>query len=262
MTGDNLSDFYNTQERLAYQPKEIFSKKRLGLKKLISFDDRFQEVTKVLSGIISGFPNQTIKILDIGVGDAVYESLLPSTLRKRCQFYGVDISSTQIKRAKKYLTVGKVVDLNNQKLPFIKNYFDIIIISEILEHVFFPDRIIKEADRVLKSGGYILLTYPNSGALQIRLSILFTGRSVMLNYPQNKQHIRFFTSSDILQMLGNDYQIIKHQGLSSFLFEKFSFFYKIKTPRILEIIGNKYLKNLALGNLLLVQKIIRTQNEV
>lgn len=254
MNSESISDFYSSKERLSYHPQEIFSKKRKGLKRLIAFDDRFEEVTKLLMDLISE-STKNLKILDIGVGDAVYESMISADLRRRCQFYGVDISGEQIKRAKKYLHAGKVVDLNTQKLPYLKNSFDIIIISEILEHIFFPDNLLKDASRVLKPEGFMLLTYPNSGALQLRLTLLFSGRSVMLNYPQNLQHIRFFQTKDILSILGKNYQVIKHRGLSSFLFDHWNFFTKIPMPRVLEVLGNKYLENLALGNLLLVRKM-------
>lgn len=252
MRQEKISDLYSSTKTLSYHPNIIF-RKRKWFNKLFAYDNRFEEVTKILTNLIKNSP-ESKKILDIGVGDAVYESLIPENLRRRSQFYGVDISKTQIKRAQKYLHEGKVVDLNSQKLPFSKNYFDIILISEILEHIFFPDHLLTDADKRLKPGGFMLITYPNSGALQLRLTLLFSGRSVMLNYPDNPQHIRFFQTKDILSMLGNNYTVKKNQGLSSFLFAKWNFCIRIPVPRILEVIGDKYLPNFALGNLLLVQK--------
>lgn len=250
-----ISQLYEKEETLLYHPQVSLIKKRTGFKKLIAYDDRFFEVTKNLASLTDSLPQKKIKVLDIGVGDAVYESMLPKKVKNKCLFYGVDISRKQIERAKKYLFEGKIVNLDSEKLPYPSNFFDIIIVSEILEHLFFPDKLLSDASKVLKSGGFMLLTYPNSGALQIRLSLLLTGKSVMINYPQNQQHIRFFTTEDIKNMLGNNYQLIKHKGLSSFLFDRWNFPFKIPMPRILEVIGNKYLKNFALGNLLLAQKL-------
>jgi len=62
-------------------------------------------------------------------------------------------------------------------------------------------------------------------------------------------------------MLGENYQVMQYQGLSSFLFDKWNFYFKLPIPRILETIGNKYLPNLALGNLLLVRKNIKDQRK-
>lgn len=252
----NLSIFYDDSKRLEYYPTSLFVKGRTGIKRLVAFDDRFEQVKAELEGIINNFsPKNTLKVLDIGVGDGIYEAMLENKIRKKCQFYGVDISSKQLERTKKYLHDAKVVDLNTQKLPYADLSFDIVIASEILEHVFYPENILKEAERVLKKGGFLLLTFPNSGSIHLRLSLLFAGSSPLLNYPQNQEHIRFFTDSDILKILGAGFKMIKKSGISSFLFDKWNFFGKIPVPRLLQIAGNKLFPNLALGNLLILQKI-------
>lgn len=48
----------------------------------------------------------------------------------------------------------------NQKLPFENEYFDTIIISEVLEHVSNPEMIWSEMSRILRHGGKILLSVP------------------------------------------------------------------------------------------------------
>lgn len=249
----NLSSFYDQDSRLEYHPQALF-KKRKGLRKLIAYDDRFEQVKVELEDLIKRTKSSPVKILDIGVGDAIYESNIEGDLKRRCKFYGVDISAKQIARAKKFLHFGKVLNLDSQKLPFPKEFFDLVIASEILEHVFYPEKILKESRRVLKRRGFLLLTFPNSGSLHIRLSILFSGRSPLINYHENKEHIRFFTTFDIQKMLGKDFRLIKIKGLGSFFFDKWNFFFKIPMPRIMEVLGNKVLPNLALGNLLISQK--------
>ena len=249
----DLSSFYDHDSILEYHPQALFAKRK-GLKKLIAYDDRFEQVKRELEDLIGRIKISPVKILDIGVGDAIYESILESEFKRRCEFYGVDISRKQIKRAKKFLRMGKVLNLDSQKMPFAENFFDIVIASEILEHVFYPERILQESQRVLKKRGFLLLTFPNSGSLHIRLSMLFSGRSPLVNYPENKEHIRFFTSFDIQKMLGSDFRLIKKQGTGSFFFDKWNFFLKIPMPRIMEVFGNNILPNLALGNLLISQK--------
>lgn len=264
----DLSIFYDDSKRLEYYPVSLFVKRRTGIKRLVAFDDRFEQVKAELEGIINNFfsserefPSEinqssknTLKVLDIGIGDGIYEAMLEDGIKEKCQFYGVDISSKQLDRAKKYLNDAKVVDLNTQKLPYPNLSFDIVVASEILEHVFYPENILKEAERVLKKGGFLLLTFPNSGSIHLRLSLLFSGSSPMLNYPQNQEHIRFFTDSDILKILGAGFKMIKKSGISSFLFDKWNFFGKIPMPRLVQIVGNKLFPNLALGYLLILQK--------
>jgi len=248
----DLKDFYSNDKRLRYNPASLILSKRFK-NYFISFDDRFIEVTKSIIKIVKASKQGDLRLLDIGVGDGVYEKLLPTPVRGRLKIYGIDISSNQLLRAKPFLKVGKVVDLNVQKIPYKKNFFDIVLVSELLEHVFFPEKIISEALRVLKKDGYLIITYPNSGALQLRLSLFFWGRSPLLNYPANQEHIRFFDKSDILTILGK-VDVQSFVGLGSFLFAKWNFPINIYTPRLMELFGNRFLPGFALGNLIVIQK--------
>ncbi|HET7098898.1 MAG TPA: class I SAM-dependent methyltransferase [Patescibacteria group bacterium] len=251
----NLSKFYNDKIRLGYHPIASVNLKRGFLKSLVSYDDRFVTVIKYLEKLIAGlYKKEKIKVLDIGIGDGVYERLLSAESLHKVDLYGIDISKNQIKRAEKFIKEGKVVDLDNQNIPYKSNTFDLIIISEILEHVFYPENILNEAYRVLRSGGKMLITFPNSGALQLRLSLFLTGRSPLLNYTKNKEHIRFFDKGDVLTAFITKPKVLYHQGLSSFVFDKWDFPVKIITPRIAEIIGNIWMPRLALGNLLILKK--------
>lgn len=249
----NLSNFYNEGERLKYNPVNTHFASRKGIKRLLAFDDRFLTVKGELEKLIKSHSKMT-KILDIGIGDGIYEASLSKEIRRKCELYGVDISEKMLKRAQPYLSGSEVVDLDSQELPYRENTFDIVIVSEILEHVFYPEKILYEAQKVLKRGGVLLLTFPNSASLNLRLAILLLGSSPLLNYPKNKEHIRFFKNSDIKDMLGKDMEVIKKQGLSSLLFDKWNFFIRLPMPRILQIIFNQLLPSFALGSLLILKK--------
>jgi len=46
------------------------------------------------------------------------------------------------------------------KMPVKKNYFDVVICSQLLEHVLSPTQVLKEILRVLKPGGMLLMSVP------------------------------------------------------------------------------------------------------
>ncbi len=252
----DLSNFYSQKNRLNYNPSSTVTLKRNGLKKYFAYDDRFLNVTKEIVELVNLKDRQVLKVLDIGVGDAIYERLLPEALFKKMEFYGVDISVKQLKRSGKYLKQLRKVDLNKESVPYKDNFFDLVIISEVLEHVFFPEKVIAEAIRVLKKAGFLLITFPNSGALQLRLSLLLTGRSPLLNYPQNLEHIRFFSKEDILSIVKSNLELFKYRGLSSLLFDTWNFptTFRLYLPRFLQVFCNKFFPNLALGNLMVFKK--------
>lgn len=249
----DLQKFYSQKERLSYNPANNIP----GFKwhnKIFSFDNRFVTVKKYLDKVIQENTKSKVKLLDIGIGDAVYESMLDKQSLSKLEVYGVDISEKQLKRSRKYLTQGKVVDIDKSILPYKDDSFDLVLISEVLEHLFFPDKVLKEAVRVLKAGGFLILTFPNSSALQLRLSVFCFGHSPLLNYPENKEHIRFFNFSDILKMIENELNVVDRRGLSSFLFNDWNFPLGFVTPRIMQILGDQFLPNLALGNIVIFKK--------
>ncbi len=57
-----------------------------------------------------------------------------------------------------------------EEIPFESDQFDSVIAGELIEHLEHPDRFVKEACRVLKKGGIVILTTPNRESLINRLT--------------------------------------------------------------------------------------------
>lgn len=82
--------------------------------------------------------------------------------------------------AKDFGIVLTVQDIGNYNLNYPKNYFDVIMINSVIEHLHeSPRELLNNAGYWLREGGYLLVTMPNSVNLRKRLSVL-TGKS---NYP-------------------------------------------------------------------------------
>ena len=102
------------------------------------------------------------KVLDLGCGNGYYPYLL-SRIPLNLKITGIDSHLNAIEDAKR--DVGeknaKFIIGNAEKLPFPENSFDKIVMSEIIEHVRDDIMVLKEARRVLKPGGILVLTTPN-----------------------------------------------------------------------------------------------------
>jgi SAM-dependent methyltransferase len=55
----------------------------------------------------------------------------------------------------------KVANVEEEKLPYEDNSFDIIYSKSVLEHFYYPERYMKEAFRVLKPNGILLTLVPD-----------------------------------------------------------------------------------------------------
>jgi SAM-dependent methyltransferase len=52
------------------------------------------------------------------------------------------------------------IRVNANRLPFRDGCFDVVLLSEVIEHVPDAQTVLAEIDRVLKPGGYLLITWP------------------------------------------------------------------------------------------------------
>jgi len=108
---------------------------------------------------------KTGKVLDIGFGDGFFFKALYKC-NKNLNLYGLDISEKNVEITKRELDESGIkVDLtvgSIDTLPFSENYFDVIVASEVLEHLDNStlQKGLSEIVRILKPGGYFLATTP------------------------------------------------------------------------------------------------------
>lgn len=107
-------------------------------------------------------PKNGDRILDIGCGNGYYLSLL-NRLGIKLELVGIDIDVRALKDANKFIGDKKVklILADAGKIPFKKDSFDKVIMSEVVEHVKDDSAVLKEAARVLKKGGILTLTTCN-----------------------------------------------------------------------------------------------------
>ncbi len=137
-------------------------------------------------------PSKPSRALDVGCRDGYFSELLK---RK-----GYSVISIDIEPKYKY---AKVIDAN-KPLPFPSGTFDLIWCSEVIEHLKNPLFSLAEFRRVLKPGGRIIITTPNSGCWIYRLLSLF---GIPPRKAQNPDHKHFFTLSDIKKLFSSEAKV-------------------------------------------------------
>jgi len=132
-------------------------------------------------------------LLDVGCGDGSISDGL-SKLPGVIEVHGVDISNTAIRIAtSKYphvkFRVAQVTDL-----PFGSNFFDVVTAIEVIEHVYDTQLMFKEFSRVIKKGGYLIITTTDFNLLK-KIAIAL-GDWDKYFYPTNP-HIRFYSKKSL-----------------------------------------------------------------
>lgn len=92
------------------------------------------------------------KTLDIGCGHRPYEKIFT----KISEYVGIEFDSP--KNRSRFAKIDAWY--NGTDLPFENSSFDSIILTQVLEHVFNPDKLLSEISRVLKKDGVFFLSVP------------------------------------------------------------------------------------------------------
>jgi SAM-dependent methyltransferase len=103
----------------------------------------------ILEAVQAAAPLLTGRLLDVGCGNKPYAPILQCA-----EHVGVDVPSSPHNQERfDSIYDGKV-------LPFGEAEFDSVLCTEVLEHCPQPSTLMTEIARVLKPGGYVLLTVP------------------------------------------------------------------------------------------------------
>jgi 2-polyprenyl-3-methyl-5-hydroxy-6-metoxy-1,4-benzoquinol methylase len=127
------------------------------------------------------------KVLDIGCGDGIIASRKPGYKH----YIGLDISQKRLDRCTQLYgtlqTEFKDVDVA-YGLPFDDDSFEVVIASEIIEHVIDVPFFLNEINRVLAKGGTLIISTPN-----------------MPNYVEfednlyKEQHLRLYSTKKLIE---------------------------------------------------------------
>jgi len=177
-------------------------------------------------------------ILDVGAGELVYKKYC-----KHLNYFSTDFGKytghendggLQVDDWK-YGSVDVIGDASN--LMFKDESFDAVLLSEVLEHVPFPMKVLEEVRRILKKGGVLILTAPFASLTHFAPYFYCTGfSSYFYNYhlPKYGFNIIEIKSNggyyDVLSTELMRTKIIskKYTGRNLNLFEQFIIFLSLK----------------------------------
>lgn len=151
--------------------------------------------------------NGNEKILELGCGlgiNAIHiKKILPMI-----EYYGVDILH---EKDVPNLINYKLVDLENELLPFQTEYFDTIIFTHVIEHLKSTSIIENEIYRVLKKGGKIYIETPNWTSLFVPSFGFHRAQHYPFNFYDDPTHIKPWSKQGLFEFLfqGCSISIIK-----------------------------------------------------
>lgn len=177
---------------------------------------------KILESIPSEYLGKRINVLDVGCGEG---QLLLVLKKIGFNVFGIDKYSfigrineqgqdvgLRLKRFLKDKGIEvKEVDVEEDKIPYLDNSFDLVICNAVIEHLHnSPELVMKEMKRVIKPGGHLIVNVPNYASLGCRINMLKgrTNYGSLETFYFRKQtingkfvgHFRLYTLSELKQI--------------------------------------------------------------
>ena len=144
------------------------------------------------------------RVLDVGSGKGYFLELVPHQKKM-----GVDISLDYLKLLRSKGING--IFTNAERLPF-KDEFDVVVLTDILEHVYYPERVMQSVNTALKDDGIVIVRVPYREDISV--------------YDMNKGfkyelcHLRSFDVSSLNNIITKNGFILKRMTLDGFSVNK------------------------------------------
>jgi 2-polyprenyl-3-methyl-5-hydroxy-6-metoxy-1,4-benzoquinol methylase len=156
---DRLRDVYERRAALEYADPVALPDPAV--------DRKFEAIVAALAGHL---PCE--HFLDAGCGDGRYLAALASLPGRPARVAGTDIAERMLATARRAAATAGVeaelVRANLEALPFTDATFDLVLCTQVLEHLLDPQAGLRELARVTRRGGVLVLSTDNRGALVSR----------------------------------------------------------------------------------------------
>ena len=145
---------------------------------------------KIFNKINKQFKSKKGRLLDIGCG---YGGILKVAKSNGWDVYGTDYSDD----CRKYIKQELGIDIKKQDIlntNFKENFFDIIVLKQVIEHLNEPKKTLIKINQLLRPGGMLWLATPNSKGICALIMKKY-------NPSYQRGHINIFDKSTMTKIL-------------------------------------------------------------
>lgn len=154
----------------------------------IGYGVESQITTTRINEVLDGFEKyrKTNKIIDVGCGPGLF---LIEAKKRGWEVFATEFTDGQIA----YLEAKGITTLKGKltNVMFEDEMFDIVISSEVIEHINNPIEEMGQFHRILRKGGLVYITTPNFNAIE---RYLLKGDYEIIEYPE---HLSYYTPKTI-----------------------------------------------------------------
>ncbi|MEH1849642.1 MAG: class I SAM-dependent methyltransferase [Nostoc sp.] len=159
---------------------------------------------------------QKLRILDIGCGNGSLSNLIA---QHGYEVVGIEESESGVKFASQTFPDCHFIQGTIYNLPYteIGEKFDIVIAAEVIEHLFYPKELVRNAKQCLKQNGHLIITTPYHGYLKNIMLAVSGKMDKHFTTLWDGGHIKFFSVATMTTLLETEnYTNIKFSFVGRF----------------------------------------------
>jgi 2-polyprenyl-3-methyl-5-hydroxy-6-metoxy-1,4-benzoquinol methylase len=141
------------------------------------------------------------KILDVGCGLGYFLKQMKQI--PEWEIYGCETSPVAVEFGKKRLGIETLYQGPLETAPYSPEFFEIITLWDVLEHIPQPDALLKKSHSLLKPGGILFLHTPNADIQlpKAKLKKALFGMKEGMHFLEAKDHCQIYTPSTLAVLL-------------------------------------------------------------
>jgi 2-polyprenyl-3-methyl-5-hydroxy-6-metoxy-1,4-benzoquinol methylase len=150
------------------------------------------ERTKIISDMVVSLDNDLV-VLDVGCGNGA----ICSPIREK----GNNVTCVELRGVApltRHCGVHSVIGGDAENLAFSSEIFDLVLASEVVEHLWNPQNFFNEACRILKTDGHLIISTPEG-----KMGLCYDA------------HKHYFTAESLMQMLGKKFKLCQAKHLKA-----------------------------------------------
>lgn len=184
------------------------------------FRGKYEEDSAIAKKMLDGYFNTVEKLtkesgvnkrkkakaIELGCGEGHSTQRINKFLSKSVTLQASEYVAKQISIAKELNPGIKITEENIYELPHKDKEFDLVYLLEVLEHLDYPDKALKEVSRILKDDGYMILGVPRE---PIWRALNMSRGKYLKDFGNTPGHLNHWSSTTLVQYLEEHFGVVE-----------------------------------------------------
>jgi len=144
------------------------------------------------------------RILDYGCNDCYFSKIIG----RNFEYYGVD-NNKELLNKKLKIYSKNFLFLKKNKIPFKNKYFDCVLLSHVLPHIYTPKSLIEEIRRVLKQDGILIIVCPNK-----IFKFFYFFLNLFNDYIPDETISKHYSQKNVKDLFDNNWKLLENYDYS------------------------------------------------